>query len=73
MLKELDNKDTQMTAGNATGYTSELSEKLPSPELTCTAVMISALYRFIYFRNSSRQPAVLRSKTPCISSAPHVK
>lgn len=55
MLKELDNKDTQMTAGNATGYTSELSEKLLSPELTCTAVMLAALYRFIYFRNGSRQ------------------
>lgn len=54
MLKELDNKDTEMTAANATGYTSELSEKLLSPELTSTAVMLSALCRFIYFKNNSR-------------------
>lgn len=56
MLKELDNKDTQMTAASATGYTSELSEKLPSLELRCTAVTLSALCRFIYLKNSSRHP-----------------
>lgn len=56
MLKELDNKDTQMTAANAIGYKLELSEKLSSLELRCTAVMLSALCRFIYLKNSSRNP-----------------
>lgn len=56
MLKELDNKDTQMTAANATGYKSELRENLPSLELRCTAAMLSALCRFIYLKNSSRHP-----------------
>lgn len=45
-----------MTAANASGYTSELSEKLPSLELRCTAVTLSALCRFIYLKNGSRHP-----------------
>lgn len=62
VLKELDDKDTQMTAANATGYTSELSEKLLSLELMSSAVTLSAQYRFTCFKSSSRHSCRAQKK-----------
>lgn len=72
VLKELGNKDTQMTAAHAIGYKSELSEKLPSLELTCMAVMLSALGNADLFilKTALGIQSVLGSETPCISSLP---
>lgn len=75
VLKELDNKDTQMTAANAIGYKSELSEKLPSLELTCMAVILPALCNADLFilKTARGTQSMLRSRTPCVSSLPRVQ
>lgn len=75
VLKKLDSKDIQMTAANAIGYKSELSEKLPSLELTCMAVMLSALCNADLFiiKTARGTQSVLRSRTPCVSSIPHIQ